>query len=32
MKGDHQMSYKIIKATLPVVALGALSQVAKLTR
>lgn len=29
MKGDHQMSYKIIKATLPVVALGALSQVAQ---
>lgn len=28
MKGDHQMSYKIIKASLPVVALGALSQVA----
>lgn len=29
MKGDHQMSYKIIKATLPVAALGALSQVAQ---
>lgn len=29
MKGDYQMSYKIIKATLPVVALGALSQVAQ---
>lgn len=29
MKGDHQMSYKIIKASLPVVALGALSQVAQ---
>ena len=29
MKGDHQMSYKIIKATLPVVALGALSQAAQ---
>lgn len=28
MKGDHQMSYKIVKASLPVVALGALSQVA----
>lgn len=29
MKGDHQMSYKIIKATLPVAVLGALSQVAQ---
>lgn len=29
MKGDHHMSYKIIKASLPVVALGALSQVAQ---
>ena len=29
MKGDHQMSYKIIKAALPVAALGALSQVAQ---
>lgn len=29
MKGDHQMSYKIIKASLPVVTLGALSQVAQ---
>lgn len=29
MKGDHQMSYKIIKASLPVVALGTLSQVAQ---